>query len=276
MSDAESTPRELESYLQIWADVLSQALGEIAGTPMACAVLAQAPPDLPSASDSDLRIVAACSGALRGEMSFRMPPASAVRLAQILMSEPAAPAEANDQHREAGLELLRQVSSLAATALRAARGDVQFGLEPSASAPSWAASSSAWLQVGESSSPAALIEIQISAALLASLRAEKTETPAGTGGDSHPTPAAAEVPYDDKVNLNLLMDVELAVTLRFGSRQLLLREVLDLNPGSVIALDRQVHEPVDMLLDGRVIARGEVVVMDGNYGLRITEVAPTS
>jgi len=70
------------------------------------------------------------------------------------------------------------------------------------------------------------------------------------------------------------MDVELAVTLRFGSRRLLLREVLDLNTGSVVDLDRQVQEPIDMLLDGRVVARGEIIVLDGNYGLRVTEVAP--
>lgn len=70
------------------------------------------------------------------------------------------------------------------------------------------------------------------------------------------------------------MDVELALTLRFGSRRLLLREVLDLNPGSVVDLDRQVQEPVDVLLDGRLVAQGEVVVLEGNYGVRITAVAP--
>jgi flagellar motor switch protein FliN/FliY len=68
------------------------------------------------------------------------------------------------------------------------------------------------------------------------------------------------------------MDVELAVTLRFGSRRLLLRDILELNSGAVVELDRQVHEPVDLLLDGRVLARGEVVVVDGNYGLRVSKV----
>ena len=68
------------------------------------------------------------------------------------------------------------------------------------------------------------------------------------------------------------MDVELNVTLRFGQRQLALREVLELTSGSVIELDRQVEEPVELLLDGKVIARGEAVVIDGNYGLRVTEV----
>jgi flagellar motor switch protein FliN/FliY len=73
-------------------------------------------------------------------------------------------------------------------------------------------------------------------------------------------------------NLDLVLDVELSVTLRFGRRQLTLREVLELTSGSVIELDRQVEEPVELILDGKVIARGEAVVIDGNYGLRVTEV----
>ena len=73
-------------------------------------------------------------------------------------------------------------------------------------------------------------------------------------------------------NLNIVMDVELQVALRFGQRRLTLREVMELTSGSVVELDRQVDEPVELILDGKVIARGEAVVIDGNYGLRITEV----
>jgi flagellar motor switch protein FliN/FliY len=73
-------------------------------------------------------------------------------------------------------------------------------------------------------------------------------------------------------NLDLVMDVELNVTLRFGQRQLSLREVLDLTSGSVVELDRQVDEPVELVLDGRVVARGEAVIIDGVYGMRITQV----
>jgi flagellar motor switch protein FliN/FliY len=68
------------------------------------------------------------------------------------------------------------------------------------------------------------------------------------------------------------MDVELNVSLRFGQRQLPLREVLDLTSGSVIELDRMADEPVELFLDGKLIARGEAVVVDGNYGLRVTEI----
>jgi flagellar motor switch protein FliN/FliY len=82
----------------------------------------------------------------------------------------------------------------------------------------------------------------------------------------------ADEPKVDPVNLKLVMDVELNVSLRFGQRQMPLREVLELVSGSVIELDRQVDEPVELLLDGKVIARGEAVVVDGNYGLRVTEI----
>jgi flagellar motor switch protein FliN/FliY len=73
-------------------------------------------------------------------------------------------------------------------------------------------------------------------------------------------------------NLKLVMDVELNVSLRFGQRSLPLREVLELSSGSVIELDRLVDEPVDLFLDGKLIARGEAVIVDGNYGLRVTEI----
>lgn len=119
---------------------------------------------------------------------------------------------------------------------------------------------------------------------MAALRAERPEpVPAAAPSAAAPlppsptpasTPSVSPVPANGAVNLDLLMDVELAVTLRFGSRRLLLREILDLNAGAVINLDRQVPEPVDMLLDGRVVARGEIVVIDGTYGLRVTEVGP--
>jgi flagellar motor switch protein FliN len=108
---------------------------------------------------------------------------------------------------------------------------------------------------------------------MAALRAEKHEavqTAASIPDSVRPAPETS------KIKLDLLMDVEMAVTLRFGSRRLLLREVLDLIPGAVVDLDRQVEEPVDVLLDGRLVARGEVVVMDGNYGIRVTEVGSSS
>jgi flagellar motor switch protein FliN/FliY len=91
----------------------------------------------------------------------------------------------------------------------------------------------------------------------------------GAAPTSNTTTAQTTVDSD---NLKLVMDVELNVSLRFGQRQLPLREVLELTSGSVIELDRMVDEPVELLLDGKLIARGEAVIVDGNYGLRITEI----
>jgi flagellar motor switch protein FliN/FliY len=112
-----------------------------------------------------------------------------------------------------------------------------------------------------------------SPALVAGLRAEKGDAPSPVAASEAPDP----LPGDGDVHrqLGLLRDVELAVTLCFGARQMLLREVLDLTPGAVVELDRQVSAPVDLLLDGRLLARGEVVVVGGNYGLRVTEIATT-
>jgi flagellar motor switch protein FliN len=69
------------------------------------------------------------------------------------------------------------------------------------------------------------------------------------------------------------MDIELEVTLRFGQREVLLGDILNLSPGSVLELDQQVQDPVELLVGGRVIAWGEVVTVEGNYGLRVTGLA---
>jgi flagellar motor switch protein FliN/FliY len=98
--------------------------------------------------------------------------------------------------------------------------------------------------------------------LLTSLSSQLPAKPAAEAGEASAHPA----------NLRLVMDVELNVSLRFGQRQLPLREVLELASGSVIELDRLVDDPVELLLDGKVIARGEAVIVDGNYGLRVTEI----
>ena len=73
--------------------------------------------------------------------------------------------------------------------------------------------------------------------------------------------------------LGLLYDIELDATLQFGSREMPLREVLELGPGDVVELDRHVSEPVDLVVGDRIVARGEVVVANGNFALRIIEVA---
>jgi len=72
--------------------------------------------------------------------------------------------------------------------------------------------------------------------------------------------------------LERLLDIELEANIRFGAREMALAELLEIGPGAVIALDRQVTDPVELIIGDKVVARGEVVLVQGRFGLRVTEV----
>lgn len=71
-------------------------------------------------------------------------------------------------------------------------------------------------------------------------------------------------------NIGMIMDVPLQVTVELGRTRKLIREILELAPGSVLELDKVAGEPVDILVNGKIVAKGEVVVIDENFGVRIT------
>lgn len=91
------------------------------------------------------------------------------------------------------------------------------------------------------------------------IRAPKTAAPAGTV----PTP---------RTNMRMLYDVEMTLTAEIGRTRLPVRQVLELAPGAVLELDRTAGSPADVMVNGRLIARGEVVVVDEAYGIRVTEI----
>lgn len=72
--------------------------------------------------------------------------------------------------------------------------------------------------------------------------------------------------------LELVMEVELAVSVSFGRAELALKDVMKLTTGSIVELNRGLTDPVEVIVNNCVIARGEVVVIDGNYGVRIQEI----
>lgn len=88
-----------------------------------------------------------------------------------------------------------------------------------------------------------------------------------------PAVRAAAPERPEGAMLDVLLDVELPVTVSFGSAQLPLADVLKLTNGSLVELNRMVNEPVQVLVNNCVIARGDVVVVEGNYGVKITEIA---
>lgn len=73
-------------------------------------------------------------------------------------------------------------------------------------------------------------------------------------------------------NFQSLLDVEMNVTVRFGKTEIPLKEIVQFGVGSMIELNRSVNEPVELLVNSYPFARGEVVVIDGYYGVRVTEI----
>lgn len=89
-----------------------------------------------------------------------------------------------------------------------------------------------------------------------------------------PKPIAAPVPppASSGIPKNVIDDIELDVTLELGRAELTIAELLQLREGSVVPLNRMAGDPIDILANGRLVARGEVIVVDGKFGVRICEV----
>lgn len=85
------------------------------------------------------------------------------------------------------------------------------------------------------------------------------------------TKTTNDLPATMPANLDLFMDVPVVVTVQLGSCQLSMREVLQLNPGSVVQLDKLADAPVEVMLNDKLVARGEVVVVENKFGIKITE-----
>lgn len=287
-------PEAAQDYARLWAESTAQALEQLKGVPFACT------PRAPEENVSEnLCLQAKVSGSLAGEQAFELSPADGVRFSQMLMSEPLDAAAAfTPAHADALNEIFRQFAGLAATACKT-RFSGEAGFEWTATtAPEWpAAAKSSWIFAAPQTPPLQWT-LLLSAPLLAALEAAApVAAPASSAPASPPAAPAAKsaanaaqnatpaipvgaragiekysAPSDPPANLDLLLDVVLDASLRFGQREMLLRDILELRPGSVIELNRNVQEPAELLVGGRVIARGDVVIVDGNYGLRITAI----
>lgn len=84
--------------------------------------------------------------------------------------------------------------------------------------------------------------------------------------------AAPAIPQEELGNIAMLLDVKLNVHVRIGQKRMLLKDVIAMDIGSVIELNQLANEPLEVLVDDKVIAHGEVVIVDGNFGVQITEI----
>ena len=76
----------------------------------------------------------------------------------------------------------------------------------------------------------------------------------------------------DRENIDLIMDVPLEVTVELGRTSKSIQEILDFAPGTIIELNKIAGEPIDVLVNGKYVAKGEVVVIEESYGIRITDI----
>ena len=246
---------------------LVAAISDASGSPWLVAVV----PDEQSTADESepVRINLTLEGDLRGEFLLQFRRGDAAVLAAKCLQQAAG--EFGTEQSEALLKCVEAAMSKFCSAVAE-----QYGTFTSrASIASEPASDSANLAevtaVGDGGDRVSLL-MYLNPALVEALSLEAEKTSATNEKSTKAVGEKEGQANPEQLNLQLVMDVELIVTLRFGQRQLALREVLELTSGSVIELDRQVEEPVELLLEGKVIARGEAVVIDGNYGLRVTEV----
>ena len=246
---------------------LVAAISDASGSPWLVAVV----PDEQSTADESepVRINLTLEGDLRGEFLLQFRRGDAAVLAAKCLQQAAG--EFGTEQSEALLKCVEAAMSKFCSAVAEQYGTFTGHASIASEPASDSANLAEVTAVGDGGDRVSLL-MYLNPALVEALSLEAEKTSATNEKSTKAVGEKEGQPNPEQLNLQLVMDVELIVTLRFGQRQLALREVLELTSGSVIELDRQVEEPVELLLEGKVIARGEAVVIDGNYGLRVTEV----
>jgi flagellar motor switch protein FliN/FliY len=290
----------VNNYYLLWSQTMASIMGQLSGKEAGVEI---ARPADDSSSDR-LWVTFTLGETLLGEHAFAVSRADALHLGQLFMGEiPNPSAEFTPDHSDSLAELFRQFSGTVAVQLKAELGTECTIRFKDTQQPAWTSPVTSSLVM--MTEPRITIASYIDAGLLNSLTkinsvstpeqisappvsteqpvvAEATPPPAVAPAAIRPDlpvpPAVAaqaetvaKAPINDK-NLDLLLDVPIEVSIRFGTRQMLLKDVLDLSSGAMVELDRRVQEHIELVLGGRVIARGEAVIVDGNYGIRISEV----
>ena len=217
------------------------------------------------------------AGSLRGTARFITSEPEALQLSLVETAEPAnRPAQLDEAQRGAAAQLIRRVATQVLTLW--GHGTAKFESTPGVVDSAEPESVCGGLRIKAGSSTSIVIILAPSGEFVESLKMLEESSPAVKSDkkQSGESTMVANASPEPSSNFDLLFDVHLDAAIRFGGREMLLREILSLGAGSVIELDRQVNEPAELLVAGRVVARGEVVVVNGNFGLRVTELTSAS
>lgn len=102
------------------------------------------------------------------------------------------------------------------------------------------------------------------------------ESNEGTTTNQEQAPVQPKVSAGEDSKLDLLLDIDVALSIELGSKKMQIKDVLKLGKNSVVELDKSAGDPLDIKANGNLIARGEVVVVNDKYGIRLTEVVNKS
>ena len=170
------------------------------------------------------------------------------------------------------VEVLNQAFSMLAQSF-SGRTNAEWNCTEGAEAPEWPGNQTwAELHLSFSDGSPEPLYIAFENAVIRDLEAAPRTALAPTPPRQPAQPAAIHAAVEKSKTLELLLDVELPVSVSFGRAQLPLKDVIKLTTGSIVELNRAIAEPVEVIVNNCVIARGEVVVVEGNYGVRIQQV----
>jgi flagellar motor switch protein FliN/FliY len=244
------------AFASAFAESLGEVLASATGVLWPLEVLSQ--PNTPTPKGTPINFRVSVDGALSGEYYVEFYEPQVVELVSRILKQPVA--KFTDEHAEILVKVLASATDKLAASPSGEFGQLRFRVERVAGLAFGGMFVVPLAVLNENSDMQVLLYFGGQMLDMLSMSGQSSSE-----GESDKSAVPSH-------NLKLVMDVELNVSLRFGQRQLPLREVLDLGSGSVIELDRMADEPVELYLDGKLIARGEAVVVDGNYGLRVTEI----
>jgi flagellar motor switch protein FliN len=255
---------------KLWAEEFGGAVQAMSDTAPGMEPLSAPPPD-PEALLWWKQSFDLCPGAT---MWAAAPPESWAALGNLILFAAGIESAEEEEQKSTYLEVLKQSLSALARAMGSKVGREVACTEGNHTEPSSSAGAT-WFSVDLQGKSLPPLAVKFSGELLAGM--EEVPAPAEPERETPEVQTQAEEPemaltHNAMNALNLLLDVELPVSVSFGCARLRMREVLKLITGSIIELDRSISEPVDVIVNNCVIARGEVVVVEGNYGVRINEV----
>jgi len=228
------------------------------------------------------------SGDVDGEVMVAVPPNLAASLSDMMMGEEASDREdVNDDDLDATKEIVSNIFGAIANSLPAQQGLplLSFSVDSieligDGEEVSLESFSRMYVYKFALESIHSLLMFIIDEAVYKALSGEDTENtqsneeeePAISSNVRNDCSEDVHLSAEEMKNIALIMDVKLPVKVRIGTKKMLLKDVLNMDIGSVIELNQLANDPLDILVDNHVIAQGEVVIVDGNFGVQITTI----